>query len=561
MLDRLRTTLRVAGRVVGNPVLLRVELAFLAFNVVEYGSWVAILLYAYDATGPESVGVVALGLLIPAAIVAPPLSSVGDRYPRQWVLACAYGGLALLNGLTGVGMVAGWPVLLVYVLAASDAFPLTPVRPTHNALLPSLVRDPDELTAANAGTSIAEAGGMLLGPLLAAVVLWFATPGAVLMALAVVSLIAMLLIVPDALRHPATQVDDPLPIAANDDESWAVRIAAGLRALMIDGEARMVVLILGARTLMIGVTDVLFVLLALQLFDTGDSGAAVLSAAMGVGGIIGGASAIALVGRRRMSLVMLASAVTWGVAFAIVGVAASGTLAPVLIAVGGIGLSLLDVAGRTVLQRAVRNAILARVFGILEGLMMAALAVGSILVPVVVAVVGLESSVLVFAGFLPLVLALAWPGLRAMDRRTAVPVRELELLRRIPMLEALDPPAVEGLARAAAWVDVPLGAVVIREGDVGDRFYVLESGAMEVSRGNVHIRTLTTTGDAFGEIALLLDVPRTATVTASATSTLLVLDRATFLAAVTGHPVVHSVATRTVDAHLRADAGDAPGES
>jgi len=186
--------------------------------------------------------------------------------------------------------------------------------------------------------------------------------------------------------------------------------------------------------------------------------------------------------------------------------------------------------------------------------MMAALAVGSILVPVVVAVVGLEASVLVFAAFLPIVLALAWRGLLAMDRRSIVPARQLDLLRRIPMLEALDPPSLEGLAGAAAWIEVPAGIPVIREGDVGDRFYVLETGAVEVTRAGTRIRTLSSPGDSFGEIALLLDVPRTATVTTSAATVLLVLDRPTFLAAVTGHPVVRATATRVVDEQLRSDA-------
>jgi len=554
LLDRLRTTLRVAGRVVGNPVLLRVELAFLAFNIVEYGSWVAILLYAYEATGPASVGVVALGLLIPAAIVAPLASTIADRYPRQRVLVGAYGGLALVSALTAMGMLAGWPVIPVYVLAASVALPLTPVRPAHNALLPSLARDPAELTAANAVTSIGEASGMLLGPSLAAVVLWFSTPGTVLVALAIVSGIAMLLVATGAFRSALSPDAGITTADTPDDEPWAARITAGFRALIIDRDARIVVLVLGARSLMIGVTDVLFVLLALELFGTGESGAAVLSAGMGVGGIIGGGAAIVLVGRQRMSRIMLASALAWGAAFGMMGVAASGNLAPILIALGGTGLSLLDVAGRTVLQRGVRDAILARVFGILEGLMMLALAVGSILVPLVVALVGLETSVLVFAALLPVVLALAWPGLRALDRRASVPVRELELLRRIPMLEALDPPAMEGLARAAVFVAAPAGVPVIREGEVGDRFYILESGAVEVTRGGTPVRTLSSTGDSFGEIALLLDVPRTATVTTSAPSVLLVLDRAPFLAAVTGHPVVSATATRTVDTHLRSDA-------
>jgi hypothetical protein len=201
----------------------------------------------------------------------------------------------------------------------------------------------------------------------------------------------------------------------------------------------------------------------------------------------------------------------------------------------------------------VRDEVLARVFGILEGLMMAALAAGSILVPLVVAVTGLGGSVVVFAAVLPAVLVLGWSRLRALDRRAVVPVRAIALLRRVSMFEALDPAAMEVLGRAAAWLSVPAGTVVIREGDPGDRFYVLESGEVEVSRGGVALRRLGSTGDGFGEIALLRDVPRTATVRTSADCVLLALERQPFLAAVTGQPVVAARADRDVEAVLAAD--------
>ena len=549
LLSRLRATLRVAAEVLRNPTLRRVELAFLAFSAVEYGSWVAILLYAYAATGPASVGVVALVQLVPAALFAPPAATLSDRFRRERVLFVAYLFLALLTGLTGFGMLAGWPPLLVYACAISVVMPLTMIRPTHNALLPSLARSPSELTAANAATSIAEAAGLLLGPLSAAAILLFAEPGTVLALLACVAGVGALLVAglrPSGLLAAAP--DD----GGEGEASTGLAVLGGFRALRADGDARLVVAILSARQLMIGVTDVLFVLLAIELFQTGDSGAAILSAAIGAGGIIGGAAAFGLIGRRHIAPVLLASGLLWGLTFAVMGFA-PGAVAPLLLVVGGIGLAVMDVAGRTVLQRAVRDEVLARVFGILEGLMMAGLAVGSILVPVVVAMTGLQWAVVVFAAMLPFLLLLTSPGLRSIDRRADVPVRSIGLLLKLRMFEALDPPSLESLGRAASWLTVPAGTTIIREGDPGDLFYVLASGAVDVSRGGQPVRRLDAIGDGFGEIALLRDVPRTATVIAATETEMLTLGRREFLAAVTGHPIATAEAGQVVDELLRAD--------
>ena len=170
-LSRPRNTLRIVGRVLRNPTLRRVELAFLSFNTVEYGSWVAILLYAYSATGPASVGLVALAQLLPAAAVAPFGGTLGDRFRREHVLLVAYSLFASWTALIAAGMLLAWPVAVVYLAAIAASMTLTLVRPAHNALLPGLAHDPSELTAANAVTSIAESSGLLLGPLAAAAIL------------------------------------------------------------------------------------------------------------------------------------------------------------------------------------------------------------------------------------------------------------------------------------------------------------------------------------------------------------------------------------------------------
>ena len=548
--DRLRATGRVAAEVVRNPSLRRVELAFVAFSAVEYGSWVALLLFAYEATGPASVGVVALIQLVPAAILAPPLATLADRYRRERVIFVAYVLLAAVMALVATGMLSGWPPLLVYAIAVADVVPLTLVRPTHNALLPSLSRSPSELTAANAVTSIAEATGILLGPLGAAAILLVAGPGAVIGVLAGIAGLAALLVF--ALRPSPAGVSSQALVDDAIDRPVGLGVLGGFRVLAADGDARLVVAVLSARQLMIGVTDVLFVLLAIEVFGTGESGAAIMSAAIGAGGIIGGAVAFGLIGRRSIAPVLLASGVLFGATFAAIGLS-GGAYAPLLLVVGGIGLALMDVAGRTILQRAVRDEVLARVFGILEGMMMAALALGSILVPIVVALTGTGGAILVFAATLPLIVVLTWPGLRAVDRRAGVPVRELTLLQRTALFQAMPVPSMEGLARAAAWVTAPAGSTIIREGDPGETFYIVESGAVAVTRGGQPIRTLDAPGDGFGEIALLRDIPRTATVTAVTETVLLTLGRREFLAAVTGHPVVVAQAGRVVEGLLLAD--------
>jgi MFS family permease len=293
-----------------------------------------------------------------------------------------------------------------------------------------------------------------------------------------------------------------------------------------------------------GAMDVLFVFLALDVFRTGDSGAALLSAALGAGTVIGGGATFVLVGRQRLAPAMAVSAALLGGGLALVAATTTASLAPVLIAVAGIGYAAADVVGRIVLQRVTPDAVLARVLGALEGVGLIGLALGSVFVPAIANVVGTQATILAVAALLPAGVALAWVGLVRIDRETKVPIRTVRLLQAAPVFAPLPAPQLEWVARRARWVTAEPGDVVIREGDVGDAYYVLEHGRMRITRDGVERRVASEHADGFGEIALLYDVRRTATVVAVEPSVLLAIERADFLEVVTGHEHARTVAER-----------------
>ena len=565
-------------RIAGDRGLRRVLPAFLGFNAAEGASWVAILLYAYDRTGPASLGIVAVIQLLPAALLAPAAASLGDRFPRERVLSLGYLVQAAAMLATAAAIQLDLPVAVVLGFATIAAVSLVVTRPTQSALLPSLARTPGDLTAANGALGMVEGLGTLGGPLIAAAILTGSTPAAVFAVSGLALLVAWVGTarlrpvaglatlsddagpggVPeaaapgdpapgDALAPGGAAAADRATDAARADDPAAERgILAGLRVVLDDRDARVVIAILTAQYVMIGAADVLFVLLALDLLDLGEPGAGLLGAAFGGGIVVGGALTFAFAGRGRLAIVAVAGSLTWGLAIAAVGLSASAILAPMLVIIGGAGLTVVNIAGRTMLQRSIRDAVLGRVFGLQEGLAMVGLAAGSLLVPFVVAIGGLAAGTVAVALLMPLIVGGAWRGLADLDRRSIVPVAQIELLRRTALFRPLPAPQLEAVARRAVWLTLAAGTPVIREGERGDRFYVLASGALRVDREGRHLRDLTEPGDGFGEIALLRGVPRTATVTTIAATTLLAVDRAPFLAAVTGHPDAFTTAERVV---------------
>jgi hypothetical protein len=301
------------------------------------------------------------------------------------------------------------------------------------------------------------------------------------------------------------------------------------------------VAVLATQFLIIGALDVLFVVLAVEVFDLGGSGAGYLNAAFGAGGVLGIAATVGLVGRSRLAPPLVAAACAWSLALLALGLWSSVLGAFVLFAVAGTARGLLDVAARTLLQRTAPSEVLARVFGLLETLDSIGLALGSLLAPALVALFGPHAAMSALAVVLPAVLLLAYRSLGAIDARADVPVVEVALLRSVPIFEPLPAPTLEGLARQLSAVELRAGERLIEEGSPGERYYVVVDGTLDVTRGSVPIATVER-GDGVGEISLLVGMPCTATVTAATPTRLYAIDAEAFIEVVTQHPASAHVA-------------------
>jgi MFS family permease len=518
-------TVRVFRAVLRNRDLRRVELAFAGFNACEYAVWIAMLVFAFGRGGANEASFVAVLQLVPAAICAPFLALLADRFPPARVLAGGYLAQAAGMGLTAVAITAGAPVSVVYAGAVVAATAVTITRPAQAVIVPGLARTAEELTATNVVSSWVENGGILLASVLTGVLLTVAGVDLVFGVMAAVALASALLV---------ARIDGPEPAQAEDDESAMGEAFAGFSALRDDSHLRVLVGLLMGEFLLYGALDILFVVLAIDVLGLGQGWTGYLNAAFAAGGIVGGTVAVMLVGRRYLAPPIALGILVWSAAFIVIAVWPSALVAVLLLVLGGAGRVVLNVACSTLLQRTTPSEVLGRVFGVLEGVTMAALALGALLIPPLVALGGSDAALVGSGLLLPILgLLLARPLMR-IDRGAKVPVVEIALLRSMRLFAPLPAPAIEGLAHALEPLALPAGSVIIRMGDEGDRFYAIAEGEVEVSRDGVAIARLGRAA-GFGEIALLEDVPRTATVTAVSDVLLYALEKAPFVTAVTGH--------------------------
>ena len=548
--ERLREAGRAFSAVFRNPNLRRVELSW-AGTVCAYWIFIVTLgLYAYERGGAAAVGLVALLRVLPSVVAAPFGAMLGDRFPRERVVVAINVARSITIVAAAGAAFLGAPAGVVYALASVMGLLQSIFRPTQAALLPLLARTPEELTAANLVLTTVESVGVFLGPAIGGVLIAVTGTDTVFAITGAVFLAAALVLVGVSVERPSER-----PVRK---QSFLVEALAGFGTVAHDARLRLIISLYGLQTLVAGAVNVMIVVLALETLDLGNSGIGFLSSAIGVGGLLGGVAAIGLVGRSQLASSFGVGLALAGLPVALIGLFPDTGAALVFLAVAGLGTTIVDVAGVTLLQRNTPDAVLTRVMGVVQSVFVGTLGLGAVLAPLLIDAIGDRWTLVAVGTPIALAAAVAWPRLRRLDRETALPPDHVNLLRAIPIFAPLPEAVLEQLARDARPLHVHGGGRIVTEGERGDDFYVIVEGEVEVD-SNGERRGLSA-GDSFGEIALLRDVPRTATVAALSDTDLLAIDRDVFLGAVTGHAesaaAAHAVAAARLGS-LRPDIASA----
>jgi MFS family permease len=537
-------SLQAFARVFSNRRVRNVQIAGMGSTLGTWAYGVALPVYAYHHGGAQAIGLLFFTRFVLAALAAPWLGVLADRWSRrQLMLTADLVRCAIFGGVTAAATLGANPYI-VYVLAITSTIISGSYAPAQAALMPSLVDSPDELTAANIVGNTVSSIGMFAGPAVAGVLLALKGPAAAFGLNGALFLWSAVFIV---------QVPRDRAPERAERSRFLPELTAGFRTVLARPALRVLIGLTTAQTAVDGALEVLLVVLALRLLHSGNGGVGWLWTAIGIGSIAGALVVAVTAARRRLAGGFALGIVLSSMPLALV--AAVSSLAPALILVGilGVGSILVQVNSVTLLQRSTDNEVLGRVFAVLESLVLAALALGSVAAPGLVSWLGARGALIVAGAFAPVLLVPLWPGLRRVDAEAMIAEEPLELLRRIEIFAELPESVLERLAAGATSISVAADGIVVSRGETGNHFYVIAAGRAGVELDDGTTRELGP-GDSFGEIALLRNVPRTATVRALEALQLFALERDEFLAAVTGHAPTLATAENIIATRLPAGA-------
>lgn len=571
MSGRSRVVISVFRAAFKNPELRKVGFAYFLFLGAEAGVWITLLIFAYGHGGPTAGLVMMLIELIPGMLLAPFVGGLVDSQRPSRMLFIGYGSQTVATSGVALAVSLHAPVPLIFLLAPLTTIAIMITRPTQAALLPAIVRTPQELTAANVMGGWSEGAAGLVGPLMAG--LMFVWRGAWLAALSMAGLTFVAMILVARVSGPASAVS--FESNADERQSWAkdhsvIRWLRNLRATWAAVRARtwsnvgstlrrpQLRVLLAVQTfyfMLVGSLDLLCVILAQQYLHLGRGGAGFLNAAIGGGALIAGCVTAFLVGRRYV-----ANIITLTLALSVVFLAVIDLIhgvIPVVVLLGAVGFfgTVFSVSAQTLLQRSAPSDSIAGSFSILESLLNVGLALGAALVRVAMAIDGLTLALCAPAAVAFFMVVAARHQLSTIDDAATVPQVEVQLLRSIPIFAGLPAPSIEALARGVEPVRVMKGTVVIREGETGDCYYAVADGELLVTRRGQSVQTLSR-GGGFGELALIRDVPRQATVTAATEVLMYRIEKASFLETLTRHAGAASAAREIITKYPRDEDGD-----
>lgn len=508
-----------------NAPLAWLQVATAATSLGKWAFAMALGVYAFEQGGTTAVGFVALIQAIPSALAAPLLGMLGDEYPRQRVLLSTNFMRAVLLALVAASMFYSLPLAVTFGLAVLFSVVSTANQPARAALIPVLARTPGEVSSATAFMGVVDTASFLIGAGFGGVLLAVtSSPFVISCCAGAYALAAALLLLVPRDERPAVKVrQHPLK-----------ELVAGFRAAIDDYHLRLAISVLAALSVVDGLTNVLVIVTSIELLNTGTAGIGYLNIAYGVGGLLGGTAALALMRRSRLTVTLAAGSLALCLPLIVLGIVPSEVTGLAAWAAAGLGFVAMKVSGLTLVQRLSGDRVLARVLAVVEATFVASIGIGAILAPLLVSAVGIDGALIITGCVLPLAVLTRWRSLRRLEIGAPVPERQYELLRHCPVFAPLPLASTENLARRLHPLEVEAGAEVITQGDTGDQFYVIDSGLVEVFQDG-EWRRHQGPGESFGEIALLHRSLRTATVRAVEPTKLYSLDREPFLVSVLGY--------------------------
>jgi CRP-like cAMP-binding protein len=521
-------------RVLAFPELRRVELSWGISKAALWGWVVTMNAIVVTLGGPWAVGVLVAVHIIPAALANPVLSVLAERWGSLrglaifgWVRAAALGATAVVLFVDG----PLWALLAISVLEGLGSEPQDAV---HFRALPWLARSADELTAANGLSEVLRMGGILVGPAVAMVLLRFTRPDIVITLCAATAMVSALL-----LRGLGDRVP---PVATSEVGSTLQTLRQGLRYIVADREVLILVGVVAACGAVSAALQVYGAALSIDLLDLGTSGPSLLVALFGVGGLVGGVGSVALAGRRDLALPVIVSGWVIGAPIVVMGLWPNRPVTFTTYALCGTGVVLVLVAGATLMQRGTALALQPAIFGINALVGHAVFGLGGFIAGGLVAAAGLSVAIVVTGCFIVVVTTVSVPSFRRFAARSNAHAREVDIARRCSIFGVLPIGPLERVAAALERVDLAPDETAIRQGEAGEHCFIVGSGRVAVVIDGMHVKEIGP-GGVFGEVALLEDVPRTATVVAREPSELYRLDRRNFLAALNASPETRHRAT------------------
>jgi MFS family permease len=538
----LRATAGGLGEALGNGGIRRLEIAWTLGTAADTALTVVLLVVAYERGGVLATGLLGAVRMAPAVLSGMLTGAVLHRVRGDRLLVGIGFVRAASAALAGVLIATAAPLPWLFAVAALVAAAGAPVRPAQATLMPGIARSPGELVAANVASGTGEGAGSLVGPFVAAVILGIDAPavaaGIAAMAFVVTAVVA------SGLRFEHAE-DATGGIAQT---KRGLRLLEGIRVLARRPVPRWSMVAVYGQVVARGILNTLAVVAAIELLGMGEGGAGLLNAALGLGGLFGAVFAMALARTDRLIRTEVTSLAYWGAPIALIGLLPVPPVALAAMIVIGVANAVFDVSQFTIYQRGCANEERAAVFSVFEGIAGLGLVTGSLLGPVLIGVFGVRGALAIAGAFLPILALVIYGRIGRADRVSVVDEPMLHLLREVDVFDQVPLTGLERLADGFVPVTFAAGTELMRQGDPGDRFMVIDTGEVEVTVDGRDVGRLGH-GAGIGEIALLRRSPRTATVTATTDVTGFCVDAGTFLAAVSG-PAAAAVTERIAEAKV-----------